>query len=258
MPQSGVQIKLDRSGGVAVFCGEAEIGQGSDSVLAAVVAEVLGIDLADIRLCVGDTDLTPVDLGSYSSRVTLMMGNAAMQAAERARDLVARAVSQSLEIPKSRLVFAGRRVFDAEEPERGLAFQDAVIARRGELRHPRHHRQLHPAALSRPLPRRRRRPFSGLLLLGGGDRGRGRPGDRHLAAAPRLDGPRHRPLAQPGPGAGPGRGRRLHGARRGDDRRSRSSAVCRRGSPPLWSTSSPRCSSTRARRSSTCRRSPPT
>jgi 4-hydroxybenzoyl-CoA reductase subunit alpha len=127
MPQSGVQIKLDRSGGVAVFCGEAEIGQGSDSILAAVVAEVLGIDLADIRLCVGDTDLTPVDLGSYSSRVTLMMGNAAKEAAERARDLVARAVSQSLEIPKSRLVFSGRRVFDAEDPERGLPFQDAVI-----------------------------------------------------------------------------------------------------------------------------------
>ena len=86
MPQSGVQLKLDRSGGVAVFCGETEIGQGSDSVLAAMVAEVLGIELADIRLCVADTDLTPVDLGSYSSRVTLMMGNAAREAAERARD----------------------------------------------------------------------------------------------------------------------------------------------------------------------------
>ncbi|MGH9464886.1 MAG: xanthine dehydrogenase family protein molybdopterin-binding subunit, partial [Thermoanaerobaculia bacterium] len=72
MPQSGVQLQLDRSGRVAVFCGEAEIGQGSDSVLAAVVAEVLGVDLADLRLCVADTDLTPVDLGSYSSRVTLM------------------------------------------------------------------------------------------------------------------------------------------------------------------------------------------
>ena len=127
MPQSGVQLKLDRSGGVAVFCGEAEIGQGSDSILAAVVAEVLGIELADIRLCVGDTDLTPVDLGSYSSRVTLMMGNAAKEAAERARDLIARAVSQQLEVPVNRLVFSGRRVFDAEDPERGFAFPDAVI-----------------------------------------------------------------------------------------------------------------------------------
>jgi 4-hydroxybenzoyl-CoA reductase alpha subunit len=130
MPQSGVQLKLDRSGGVAVFCGEAEIGQGSDSVLAGVVAEVLGVDLADIRLCVADTDLTPVDLGSYSSRVTLMVGKAALEAADRARDLLARAVAAKLGVPPARLVFAGRRVFDAEapdDPERGLSFQDAVI-----------------------------------------------------------------------------------------------------------------------------------
>jgi 4-hydroxybenzoyl-CoA reductase subunit alpha len=128
MPQSGVQLKLDRSGGVAVFCGEAEIGQGSDSVLAAVVAEVLGVGLKDVRLCVADTDLTPVDLGSYSSRVTLMVGNAAREAAERARDLLARAVSDQLEIPLARLVFAEGRVFDAEDPEKGLVFAEAVIA----------------------------------------------------------------------------------------------------------------------------------
>jgi 4-hydroxybenzoyl-CoA reductase subunit alpha len=128
MPQSGVQLKLDRSGCVAVFCGEAEIGQGSDSVLAAVVAEVLGIALADIRLCVADTDLTPVDLGSYSSRVTLMVGNAALQAAERAREMIAKAVSEQLEVPAGRLVFAERRVFDAADPEVGVTFQEAVIA----------------------------------------------------------------------------------------------------------------------------------
>jgi 4-hydroxybenzoyl-CoA reductase alpha subunit len=128
MPQSGVQLKLDRSGNVAVFCGEAEIGQGSDSILAAVVAETLGIELADIRLCVADTDLTPVDLGSYSSRVTLMVGNAALEAAQRAREIVATAVAAQLGVPARRLVFAERRVFDAADPDKGLAFSEAVIA----------------------------------------------------------------------------------------------------------------------------------
>ena len=74
----------------------------------------------------GDTDLTPVDLGSYSSRVTLMMGNAAIQAAERARDLLADAVRRSLASPKDRLVFADRRVFDAEDPSKGVGFGEAV------------------------------------------------------------------------------------------------------------------------------------
>ena len=63
MPHSGVQIKLDRSGGVAVFCGSIDIGQGSDSILAYAVAEEFGIDPADIRVLTADTDLTPVDLG---------------------------------------------------------------------------------------------------------------------------------------------------------------------------------------------------
>lgn len=127
MPQSGVLVKLDRSGGVAVFCGESEIGQGSDSVLAAIVAEVLGIGLRDVRLCVADTDLTPVDLGSYSSRVTLMVGNAAREAAEKARELIAEAVSAQLELPQHRLAFAEGRVFDGENPATGMSFQDAAI-----------------------------------------------------------------------------------------------------------------------------------
>src|SRR5205823_9562448 len=126
LPHSGVQLKLDRSGGVTVFCGATEIGQGSDDVLVAMVAEVLGIDPFDVRAVTGDTDLTPVDLGSYSSRVTLMMGNAAIQAAERARDVLANAVAAKLDVPASRLVFADRRVFDGERPEHGVTFQEAV------------------------------------------------------------------------------------------------------------------------------------
>ena len=126
MPHSGVTVGLDRGGGVAVLCGETEIGQGSDTVLATCVAEVLGVDLADVRLLVADTALTPVDLGSYSSRVTLMVGNAAIQAATRARDVLARAAAARLEVPEARLVFADGRVFDAEDPERGLAFDEAV------------------------------------------------------------------------------------------------------------------------------------
>jgi 4-hydroxybenzoyl-CoA reductase subunit alpha len=132
LPHSGVQLKLDRSGGVTVFCGATEIGQGSDDVLVACVAEILGIDPFDVRAVTGDTDLTPVDLGSYSSRVTLMMGNAAIQAAERARDLLAQAVSRKLDVPPPRLVFADRRVFDSEDATRGVSFQEAVCMAEAE------------------------------------------------------------------------------------------------------------------------------
>jgi CO/xanthine dehydrogenase Mo-binding subunit len=126
MPHSGVQLKCDRGGGVTVFCGSTDIGQGSDSILAYIVAEVLGIEVADVQVVTADTDLTPVDLGSYSSRVTLMSGNAALQAAERAREIIAPHVSQKLDVPEVRLAFAENRVFDVEEPDTGVSFAEAV------------------------------------------------------------------------------------------------------------------------------------
>jgi 4-hydroxybenzoyl-CoA reductase subunit alpha len=127
MPHSGVQLRLDRQGGVCVQCGSTDIGQGSDSVLAYVVAEILGIDPFDIRVVTADTDLTPVDLGSYSSRVTLMTGNAAIQAAERARELLTAAVAEKLGVPAENLSLADRRVFDVENPEVGVTFAEAVV-----------------------------------------------------------------------------------------------------------------------------------
>ncbi len=127
MPQSGVQLRLDRQGGVCVMCGSTDIGQGSDSILAYIVAEVLGIDPFDIRVITADTDLTPVDLGSYSSRVTLMTGNAAIQAAERARELLVMAVAEKLGVPIENLSLAERRVFDVENPEVGISFAEAIV-----------------------------------------------------------------------------------------------------------------------------------
>jgi 4-hydroxybenzoyl-CoA reductase subunit alpha len=129
LPHSGVQLKIDRGGGVTVFCGATEIGQGSDTVLALCVAEVLGLDLLDLRVVVADTDLTPVDLGSYSSRVTLMMGNAAVQAAERARELIAKAVSEKTKVPVAQLEFAAGRVFDVSDPtgKTSMTFAEAAV-----------------------------------------------------------------------------------------------------------------------------------
>jgi len=126
MPHSGVQLRLDRQGGVCVMCGSIDIGQGSDSILAYIVAEVLGIDPFDIRVLTADTDLTPVDLGSYSSRVTLMTGHAAMQAAERAREMLAKAAGEKLDVPIECISFADGRVFDVEDAERGISFAEAV------------------------------------------------------------------------------------------------------------------------------------
>ncbi len=126
MPHSGVQIKIDRGGGVTVFCGSTDIGQGSDSVLAAVVAEELGIEPEQVIVISADTDLTPVDLGSYSSRVTLMTGNAAIDAARPLRDKLLSAVSDSVGRPVETLRLENGVVVDLEGIADPVSFADAA------------------------------------------------------------------------------------------------------------------------------------
>ena len=126
MPHSEVQLRVDRGGGVTVYCGAIDIGQGSDSVLAGIVAEVLGLDPPEVSLVTADTDLTPIDLGSYSSRVTFMAGNAALAAATKARDLLCAAVSEHLEVDRDELVGGTHRVHAAGDPSRGVAFAEAA------------------------------------------------------------------------------------------------------------------------------------
>ena len=133
MPHSGVVVRADRSGGVSILCGATDIGQGSDSILAYLPAEVLGIEPKDVHVHPADTSLTPVDLGSYSSRVTLMCGVATIQAATRLRAVIARAVAARLEVPPGRLVFRDRKVGVPEDWDRAVPFAQA--AELGEAMH---------------------------------------------------------------------------------------------------------------------------
>jgi 4-hydroxybenzoyl-CoA reductase subunit alpha len=96
MPHSTVNIKIDRDGGVVVYTGASDIGQGSDTMVAQVVAETLGIGLARIKVVAADTDLTPIDIGSYSSRVTFMNGNASLRAAQDVKTKIAAAAARKM------------------------------------------------------------------------------------------------------------------------------------------------------------------
>jgi 4-hydroxybenzoyl-CoA reductase alpha subunit len=127
MPHSGASVKIDRGGGVTVYCGTAEIGQGSDMVLAIVAAEQLGVLPEDVHVVSGDTALAPVDLGSYSSRVTFMAGNAVREAAGRLKALVVDAAAAKLGVPADRIALAHRRVFDLQDPSKALSFAEAAV-----------------------------------------------------------------------------------------------------------------------------------
>jgi 4-hydroxybenzoyl-CoA reductase subunit alpha len=105
MPHSTVNIKIDRDGGVVVYTGASEIGQGSDTMTAQVAAEVLGCSLGRVRVIAADTDLTPIDIGSYSSRVTFMAGNATLRAAEDVKKRIAAAAAQRMNCAAEDVIF---------------------------------------------------------------------------------------------------------------------------------------------------------
>ena len=123
MPHSGVVIKLDRSGEVTIFSGTADIGQGSNHMLAVLAAEKLGVDVMDIRVVEGDSALTPVDLGSYSSRVTFFAGNACLMAAEQLREKIVTAVAAKWECSGETISLADGMV---KWETQSLTFAEAV------------------------------------------------------------------------------------------------------------------------------------
>ena len=110
-PQSVVHMKLDLDGRVLITSGASDIGQGSDTMLAIIAAEVLGITFDNVQVLAADTLLTPIDLGSYSSRVTFMAGNAAKMAAENLKKKILEAVSERKNVPFEELNIANERVF---------------------------------------------------------------------------------------------------------------------------------------------------
>jgi CO/xanthine dehydrogenase Mo-binding subunit len=126
MPQSGVQLRGDRSGKITIFCGASDIGQGSDAMLATIVSEETGLAPDDIVVISSDTDLTPVDLGAYSSRVTYMCGIACEEAAKKLRKRMVESVGAEWEISADQVGIAMGFVFDKSDPGRQMDTQTAL------------------------------------------------------------------------------------------------------------------------------------
>ena len=124
-PHATVKIKLDFDGSVVVLSGAADIGQGSSTILVQAVAEVLGLDMGRIRVITGDSDVVPKDNGSYSSRVTFMVGNAAIDAAQNLKRVLTAAAARKLEARPEDIECLGE-LYRAGAQDKGATFQEVV------------------------------------------------------------------------------------------------------------------------------------
>jgi 4-hydroxybenzoyl-CoA reductase subunit alpha len=125
-PHATVKLKLDFDGSIVVLTGAADIGQGSSTVLVQTVAEVLGLDIGRVRIVSGDSDVVPKDNGSYSSRVTFIVGNAAIDAANKLKGLLVAAAARKLEAEPGDIECLGE-VYRAGAQDKGLSFEEVVV-----------------------------------------------------------------------------------------------------------------------------------
>lgn len=124
---SGATVVAHEDGSVTLLTGASDVGQGSNTTLSQIVAEELAIPLERVKIVSADTAITPRDFGAYSSRTTMMAGNAALGAARRVKEQLLDATAQALEANVSDLISKDGRIEVKGSPERGLTFAEAVI-----------------------------------------------------------------------------------------------------------------------------------
>ncbi len=125
---SGAHVKFHEDGAVTLLTGVTDIGQGSDTVLAQIVADELGVRFEDIRVISSDTELTPVHAGSYSSRGTYWAGKATKAAAADAKQQLFAVAANLLEANPEDLIAKDRFIFVTGTPERKIPIRDVILA----------------------------------------------------------------------------------------------------------------------------------
>ncbi len=129
LPFSEALVKANEDGTANLYTLAADIGQGTETLLSQVVAEELGIALEDVKITTSDTDTCPVDLGSFSSRVSMQAGNAAKAAAAQVKQQLFEVAAPKLELRlHEELEAKDRRIYVKGRPESGISFSEAVLA----------------------------------------------------------------------------------------------------------------------------------
>jgi len=137
MPHSAAVIKVSEQGdSVTLYIGAVDIGQGSDTILAQMAAEAIGVTYEDMRIVAADTGTTPHDFGAYSSRQTFMSGLAVKQAGEEIRRQVIQLAGEMLECGAADLDIDRGTIFLRGFPEKKLSFENVAsefFVRKGPL-----------------------------------------------------------------------------------------------------------------------------
>lgn len=130
---SGAIVIMNDDGTVNVLSSTVEMGQGSETMMAQIVAEELGVSFDQVHVVQPDTDITPYDTITAGSRSTYHMGNAVRMAAGKIKAELFRVVAKKLEVNPVDLVASGGRIFVRGTEERGMTISEAFLVKFGSL-----------------------------------------------------------------------------------------------------------------------------
>ncbi len=125
----GTITKVDEAGGVTVISGATELGQGSETVIAMITAEELGVPLAAVTVRQSDTDVKPWDVGAHASRTTFVAGNSARLAAAEIRHKLLETAAEMLEVSPADLQVVDGVISVRGVPERSIPYEKVVRRR---------------------------------------------------------------------------------------------------------------------------------
>lgn len=127
-----VMVRLDRKGYATVYTGVNDIGQGADTAMTIIAAEVLGLSVDRVKIVVSDTTVTPFDSGTYGSRVTFLTGNATQRAAEDAREKIIDVAARKFNVPAEDIVCENQSLYVKGDKELSISYNDAIFAYQDE------------------------------------------------------------------------------------------------------------------------------
>lgn len=122
-------VGINNDGTVTLTTGEGNLGQGTTTIFAQIVAEVLGVPIEDIVVSPADTQTTPYVMGSFADRLTVVGGNAVRLAADHARGQLLEAAAEMLEASVQDLQIRDRRISVKGYPQKAVSIADAAKAR---------------------------------------------------------------------------------------------------------------------------------
>lgn len=124
---SNVRVRANDDGTVELFTGVSDIGQGSNTVLSQILAEEIGVNFTDVRITAADTGTTPVDIGTWGSRVTLQAGNAVKAAGAELKKQLFPVAAGKLKVEPAELESRNGKIYIKSRPQESMAFSEAVM-----------------------------------------------------------------------------------------------------------------------------------